>query len=58
MNAGHGLNYQNVQAVAAIPEVCELNIGHAIIARALFTGIGEAVREMKRLMVEARRYGS
>ncbi|MBP7712212.1 MAG: pyridoxine 5'-phosphate synthase [Gammaproteobacteria bacterium] len=55
VNAGHGLNYQNVQAVAAIPEVCELNIGHAIIARALFTGIGEAVREMKRLMREARR---
>ena len=55
VNAGHGLNYQNVQAVAAIPEVCELNIGHAIIARALFTGLGEAVREMKRLMREARR---
>ena len=55
VNAGHGLNYQNVQAVAAIREVCELNIGHAIIARALFTGIGEAVREMKRLMREARR---
>ena len=55
VNAGHGLNYQNVQAVAAIPEVRELNIGHAIIARALFTGIGEAVREMKRLMREARR---
>jgi pyridoxine 5-phosphate synthase len=55
VNAGHGLNYQNVGAVAAIPEVRELNIGHAIIARALFTGLAGAVREMKRLMLEARR---
>lgn len=53
VNAGHGLNYQNVQAIAAIPGVAELNIGHAIIARALFTGFPEAVREMKRLMLEA-----
>jgi len=53
VNAGHGLNYHNVQAVAAIPGVSELNIGHAIIARALFTGLPEAVREMKRLMYEA-----
>jgi pyridoxine 5-phosphate synthase len=53
VNAGHGLNYHNVQAVAAIPGVSELNIGHAIIARALFTGLPEAVREMKRLMNEA-----
>jgi pyridoxine 5-phosphate synthase len=52
VNAGHGLNYHNVQAVAAIPGVSELNIGHAIIARALFTGLPEAVREMKRLMNE------
>jgi len=50
VNAGHGLNYHNVQSIAAIPGVSELNIGHAIIARALFTGLGEAVREMKRLM--------
>lgn len=50
VNAGHGLNYHNVQAVAAIPGVTELNIGHAIVARAIFTGLPEAVREMKRLM--------
>jgi len=53
VNAGHGLNYHNVQAIAAIPGIVELNIGHAIVARALFTGMREAVREMKRLMVEA-----
>ncbi len=52
VNAGHGLNYHNVQSVAAIPGISELNIGHAIIARALFTGLPEAVREMKRLMNE------
>lgn len=54
VNAGHGLHYHNVAAVAAIPAVRELNIGHAIIARALFTGFAEAVREMKRLMRAAR----
>jgi len=54
VNAGHGLNYHNVAAIAALVEVKELNIGHAIIARAVFTGLGPAVREMKRLMVEAR----
>lgn len=53
VNAGHGLNYHNVQAIAAIPGIAELNIGHAIVARALFTGLREAVREMKRLMREA-----
>ncbi len=53
VNAGHGLNYHNVQAIAAIPGIVELNIGHAIVARALFTGMREAVREMKRLMVES-----
>lgn len=53
VNAGHGLNYHNVQAIAAIPGVRELNIGHAIIARALFTGLDQAVREMKALMVQA-----
>jgi len=53
VNAGHGLHYHNVQDIAAIPGVRELNIGHAIIARALFTGLQEAVREMKRLMREA-----
>jgi len=55
VNAGHGLHYHNVQAVAALGVIRELNIGHAIIARALFCGLQAAVREMKRLMVEARR---
>ncbi|MCT6698991.1 pyridoxine 5'-phosphate synthase [Rheinheimera sp. 4Y26] len=55
VNAGHGLHFHNVQAIAAIPEMYELNIGHALIARAIFTGLGPAVTEMKRLMVEARR---
>lgn len=54
VNAGHGLNYQNVAAIAAIPEIRELNIGHSIVARALFDGFENAVREMKRLMVTAR----
>lgn len=54
VNSGHGLNYQNVVAIAAIPEMEELNIGHSIIARAIFTGLSEAVREMKRIMREAR----
>ncbi len=54
VNAGHGLHYHNVQAIARIPMIRELNIGHAIVARALFTGLEAAVREMKRLMVEAR----
>lgn len=55
VNAGHGLHYHNVQPIAAIPEMYELNIGHAIIGRALFSGLAAAVSEMKRLMVEARR---
>ncbi len=55
VNAGHGLHYHNVAAIARLPQMVELNIGHAIIARALFTGLGPAVVEMKRLMVEARR---
>jgi pyridoxine 5-phosphate synthase len=53
VNAGHGLNYVNVEPVAAIRGINELNIGHAIIARAVITGLPEAVREMKRLMLEA-----
>ncbi len=53
VNAGHGLHYHNVQPIASIAGIAELNIGHAIIARAVFTGIGDAVREMKRLMREA-----
>src|SRR5688572_16313865 len=55
VHAGHGLDYHNVQPVAAIPEIVELNIGYAIIGRALFTGLGPAVREMKSLMLAARR---
>jgi len=54
VHAGHGLTYQNVTAVAAIPEIEELNIGHSIVSRAVFEGIGPAVREMKRLMEAAR----
>jgi pyridoxine 5-phosphate synthase len=54
VHAGHGLHYENVKPVAEIPEIVELNIGHAIVARAVFDGFSEAVREMKRLMIEAR----
>ncbi len=54
VNAGHGLNYHNVESIAAIPEIVELNIGHAIIARAVFEGLPRAVREMKELMRAAR----
>ncbi len=54
VHAGHGLNYQNVQPIAALAPIRELNIGHAIIARALFTGLQAAVREMKALMLQAR----
>ncbi len=56
VHAGHGLHYQNVEAIAAIPEIVELNIGHAIVAQAVFVGLREAVREMKRLMRAAHRY--
>jgi len=52
-NAGHALNFANVAPVAAIPGIRELHIGHAIISRSVFVGLREAVREMKRLMVEA-----
>jgi pyridoxine 5-phosphate synthase len=54
VNAGHGLHYRNVQPVAAIAPIAELNIGHAIVAHALFVGFAQAVREMKALMREAR----
>ena len=54
VNAGHGLHYHNVKPIAAIPEMEELNIGHAIIGRAVFEGLPVAVAEMKRLMIEAR----
>ena len=52
--AGHGLNYDNVGEIAAIPQLVELNIGHAIVSRAVFDGLAVAVSEMKRLMTEAR----
>ncbi len=54
VNAGHGLHYHNVQPVAAIKEIEELNIGHGIIAHALWVGFAEAIREMKQLMFQAR----
>lgn len=54
VNAGHGLHYTNVQAIAAIPEIAELNIGHAIVAHAVFIGWQNAVKEMKSIMVAAR----
>ena len=53
-NAGHALNYFNVQPVAALPGVRELHIGHAIVSRAIFVGMREAVRQMKALIREAR----
>ncbi|MXR68044.1 pyridoxine 5'-phosphate synthase [Shewanella sp. JBTF-M18] len=54
VNAGHGLHYHNVKPIAAIPELYELNIGHAIIARAAIDGLDRAVRDMKQLMIEGR----
>lgn len=55
VNAGHGLHYHNVKPIAAIPELYELNIGHAIIARAAIDGLATAVKDMKQLMNEGRR---
>ena len=55
VHAGHGLTYHNVQPVAAIAEIVELNIGHCIVARAIFAGLESAVRDMKALMIGARR---
>jgi pyridoxine 5-phosphate synthase len=54
VNAGHGLHYTNVQAIAAIPHIAELNIGHAIVAQAVFVGWKKAVSDMKAIMVKAR----
>ena len=54
VNAGHGLHYRNVAAIAAIEQIVELNIGHAIVARAIFDGLSFAVSDMKRRMTEAR----
>jgi len=53
VNAGHGLNIHNVHQIAAIPGIEELNIGHAIVAHAVFVGWDYAIREMKQLMVQA-----
>lgn len=54
VNAGHGLHYTNVQAIAAMPDIAELNIGHAIVAHAVFVGWENAVREMKAIMTRSR----
>jgi pyridoxine 5-phosphate synthase len=54
VNAGHGLHYTNVQAIAALDDIGELNIGHAIVAHAVFVGFEHAVRQMKAIMVDAR----
>ena len=54
VNAGHGLTYHNVQAIARIPEMHELNIGHALIAQAVFLGLPEAIKQMKEVMYRAR----
>lgn len=56
-HAGHGLTFQNVQPIAAIPEIVELNIGHFLVGEAVFTGLAESVKEMKRLMQDARSGG-
>ncbi len=54
VNGGHGLQFHNVQAICRIPEIVELNIGHSIIARAVFTGLQAAVQDMKQLIGEGR----
>lgn len=54
VNAGHGLHFHNVQAICMIPEIVELNIGHAIIAQAIFSGLGQTVAELKAIMEKAR----
>ncbi len=53
-HAGHGLNYENVKPIAAIPNVRELNIGHFLIGEAIFIGLGPAIQRMRALMDEAR----
>jgi pyridoxine 5-phosphate synthase len=54
VNAGHGLHFYNVAAICAIPEIVELNIGHSIIAQALFSGLAQTVRDLKQVMKQAR----
>ena len=58
INAGHGLHYHNVSDVAMLPGIAELNIGHSIIARAVFTGLGTAVSEMKKIIDSAASGGA
>ncbi len=53
-NAGHGLNFYNVEAICAIPEIVELNIGHSIVAQALFSGLAQTVKDLKQIMRDAR----
>ncbi|MUK91141.1 pyridoxine 5'-phosphate synthase [Aliivibrio fischeri] len=55
VNAGHGLTYHNVEAIAALPEIYELNIGHSIMGRAMFDGLEKAVADMHRIMLGARK---
>lgn len=57
VHAGHGLTFKNVQPIAAIPEIVELNIGHFLVGEAVFMGLAESVKEMKRLMLDARTGG-
>ncbi|MEQ8936752.1 MAG: pyridoxine 5'-phosphate synthase, partial [Amphiplicatus sp.] len=57
VHAGHGLTFHNVQPIAAIPQLAELNIGHFLVGEALFMGLAEAVKEMKKLMQDARTGG-
>ncbi|RMH08097.1 MAG: pyridoxine 5'-phosphate synthase [Nitrospirae bacterium] len=56
VNAGHGLNYQNIKRIIGISEIVEVNIGHSIVARAVLVGLGQAVREMKTLVDSGRRH--
>ena len=55
VTAGHGLNYQNTASISSIPEITELNIGHAIVARSVIIGMAEAVKEMKTIMESSRK---
>lgn len=56
VNAGHGLHFHNVEAICEIPQIIELNIGHSIIAQALFSGLGQTVRNLKKIMRNARNF--
>lgn len=58
VNAGHGLHFYNVEAICAIPELVELNIGHSIIAQAVFSGLAQTVKDLKRIMRNARQTSS